>query len=179
MIVQTHRNEDIPALVDDMKVLGLVLAPRSEAGRKAANVLAVLTSVFGGVSLIILLISAINISHTFLMLVSERRREIAVYRSVGATALHIRLMVSGEAFVLGVCGGVAGNIFGWLATRVANMVAVPVFQKIPGSPSDLFSFSPMVFVGSLACAVVFALAGAQVPSARAARTDPATVLSQE
>lgn len=179
VIIETNRNEDIPALVDDMKVLGLVLAPRSEAGRKAADVLAVLTMVFGGVSLIILLISAINISHTFLMLVSERRREIAVYRSVGATSAHIRLMVSGEALVLGISGGAAGDLVGWLFSRLANSLAAPMMHKIPGSPSDLFQFGPGIFAGCLACAVLFALAGAQVPSARAAATDPATVLSQE
>jgi ABC-type antimicrobial peptide transport system permease subunit len=139
----------------------------------------VLTMVFVGVSLVILLISAINISHTFLMLVSERRREIAIYRSVGASARQIRFIISGEALMLGIAGGIAGNIVGWLASRLANVLARPVFDRIPGSPSDLFSFSTSVFGFCLVCAVAFALVGAYGPSRRAAMTDPAAVLSQD
>lgn len=178
VVVETKRNEDVPALVEDLKVLGLVLAPRSEAGRKAANVLMLLTLIFAAVSLIILMISAINIAHTFLMLVSERRREIAIYRSVGATIGDIRMLVLGEALVLGLAGGIVGNLCGWLLSRAANQVAASVLSRIPGSPTDLFAFTPTVFAVSLLCAVIFALLGAWGPSRRASRMDPAGVLSQ-
>lgn len=179
VVVETRTNQDVPALVEDMKELGLVLSPRSESGRRAANVLMVLTLIFAGVSLVILVISAINIAHTFGMLVSERRREIAVYRAVGATLSDIRLIVSGEAAVLGLAGGIVGNLAGWLASRLVNVLAAPVFSRIPGSPDDLFSFTPMVFVTGILCAVIFSLAGAWGPARRASRTDPTIVLSQE
>ncbi len=179
VIVETRRNEDVPALVDDMKQLGLVLSPRSEAGRRAANVLTVLALIFGGVSLVILVVSAINITHTFGMLVSERRREIAVYRAVGATLSDIRLIVFGEAVVLGLAGGLAGNVLGFAASRLVNLLAAPWLSRIPGSPSDLFLFGPGMFAACIGCAVAFALLGAWGPSRAAARTDPATVLSQD
>jgi ABC-type antimicrobial peptide transport system permease subunit len=178
VLVATARNEDVPALVDDARVLGLTLAPRSEEGRKAANVLLILTIVFAMVSLTILGISAINITHTFLMLVTERRAEIAVYRAVGATLLDIRLLILGEAAVLGVAGGAGGLALAWALSRGANLLALRVLGQVPGSPDDLFSFGASVVVAALACGVLFALVGAFVPSRKAARTDPATVLSQ-
>lgn len=177
VIVETERNEDVPAIVDDARVLGLTLAPRSEEGRKAANVLLILTIVFAMVSGVILGISAINITHTFLMLVTERRAEIAVLRTVGATLLDVRLLVLGEALVLGVGGGWVGLAVAWGLSRAANMAAAGVLERVPGSPSDLFVFSPAVIAAGLGCAVLFAIVGAWVPSSRAARTDPATVLS--
>jgi len=178
VIVETDRNEDIPSLVEDARILGLTLAPSSEEGRKAANVLLILTLVFAMVSLVILGISAINITHTFLMLVTERRTEIAVYRAVGATLLEIRTLVLVEAAWLGLVGGVLGLASSWAVSRVANELASGVLARVPGSPDDLFVFSPLVFGVGMGCAVLFSLVGAYVPARTAARTDPATVLSQ-
>ncbi len=178
VVVVTERNEDIPALVEDARVLGLTLSPRSEEGRKAANVLAILTVVFALISLIILAISAINITHTFLMLVTERRTEIAVYRAVGATLWDIRGLILAEATWLGLVGGAAGVLAGYGVSVAANLLAAPVLGRIPGSPSNLFVFSPWVVLAGLACAVLFALVGAYVPARAAARTDPAIVLMQ-
>ncbi len=178
VVVQTERNEDVPRLVEDARVMGLTLAPRSEEGRKAANVLLILTMVFAMVSLVILGISAINITHTFLMLVTERRAEIAVYRSVGARLLDIRLLFLGEAAVLGLVGGSLGVVVAWGLSRIVNGLAAGLLRGIPGSPQDLFLFSPTVVAAGVGCAVVFALVGAWLPSRAAARTDPAVVLSQ-
>lgn len=178
LIVETRRNEDIPALVDDAKVLGLTLAPRSEEARKAANVLTVFTIVFSMISVVILAISAINITHTFLMLVSERRMEIAIYRAVGATLWDIRLLVLLEAAVLGLFGSLMGIFGGVILSRVANIVLSSVLETIPSSPKDIFLFSPWIVLLAAFLGVSFALLGAYVPARRAAGTDPATVLTQ-
>lgn len=178
VVVQTARNEDVPGLVEDARVLGLTLAPRSEEGRKAANVLLILTLVFAAVSLVILGISAINITHTFLMLVTERRSEIAIYRSVGARLLDIRMLFLGEALLLGLAGGTAGVAAAWGLGHAVNTLAAAVLRGIPGSPENLFRFTPGVIAAGIGCAVTFALIGAWLPSRAAARTDPAVVLSQ-
>ncbi len=178
VIVQAAANEDVPALVEDMKVLGLVLAPKSEAGRKAANVLTILTLIFAGVSGIILLISAINISHTFLMLVTERRREIAIYRAVGASAMQIRVIVWLEAALLGLAGGAVGCLAGWVFSLIADALASRLVSGVPGSPSSFFQFDLWMFALCLSCSILFSIVGAHGPSRDAARTDPAGVLAQ-
>lgn len=178
VVVETRHNEDVPMLVQDAKVLGLTLAPKSEEGRKAANVLLILTIVFAVVSLVILAISAINIAHTFMMLVTERRMEIAIYRSVGATLNDIRLLFLGEAAILGLVGGSLGVLLAWVMGIVVNAMAASVFAHIPGSPESLFSFNLYIVLVAIACAIIFALAGAWLPAESAAKTDPAMVLSQ-
>jgi hypothetical protein len=178
VVVTTDRNEHLPRVIEDARILGLVPAPRSEDARKAANMLLVLTLVFALVSLVILAISAINITHTFLMLVTERRVEIAVYRAVGARLLDVRLLVLGEAVVLGAAGGIAGVGLAWVLGHLVNAVAARFLGGVPGVPYDLFLFSPLVVLAGFACAVLFAVIGAWVPSGKAARTDPATVLTQ-
>jgi len=178
VVVETVHNEDVPRVVDDARVLGLTLAPHSEEGRKVANLLLVLTIVFAMVSLIILIISAINIMHTFLMLVSERRSEIAVYRSVGARLRDIQGMILGEAAMLGLLGGCGGLLAGVLASRLANAVVLGVLAHVQGYPSDFFVYDWWVWLTGVGGGLLFAVAGAYLPSRAAARTDPATLLSQ-
>lgn len=177
VILETARNEDLAAAVEDAKVLGLVPAPRSEEARKASQVLRILSWVFGLVSGVMLVISSIHITHTFLMLLTERRLEIAVYRAVGARLSDIRAMVFLEAGLLGVFGGGAGTGLAWLLAQGVNRL--PGMGGLPGlaGVSRLFDFSPGVLLAGVACAEVFALVGAWLPAARAARMDPAAVLS--
>lgn len=178
VVVETERNEYVPAVVEDAKVLGLTLSPRSEEGRKAANVLAILTAVFAFISIIVLAISAVNITHTFLMLVTERRLEIAIYRSVGATLWDIRLLVLAEAAFLGFVGGIGGVLTSLVASLFLDTLASSFLYYIPGSPESLFLFRAYVVVASIGCAFLFALVGALPPAQAAAKTDPAKVLAQ-
>lgn len=176
VIVETERNEDVPPLIEDARVLGLTLAPRSEEGRKAAYVLHILTIVFAMVSIVILTIASINITHTFLMLISERRMEIGIYRAVGASLLDIKSIIMGEALLLGIFGGGIGLILGYLISRGMN-VLVSAFL-VRQAPKDLFVFSWDVVLMGFGMAILFTLIGAFIPARRAAMTDPAKVLSQ-
>jgi ABC-type antimicrobial peptide transport system permease subunit len=176
VILETARNEDLAAAVEDAKVLGLVPAPRSEEARKASQVLRILSWIFGLVSGVMLIVSSIHITHTFLMLLTERRLEIAVYRAVGARLSDIRAMVFLEAGLLGIFGGLAGTGLAWLLAQGVNLLPGLGVTGLAGA-SRLFSFSPAVLLAGVACAELFALVGAWLPAQRAARMDPASVLS--
>ena len=68
-----------------------------EDARKAADLLFILTVVFSFISLVIMFVAAVNIMHTFLTLVTERRYEIGIMRAVGATRGDIRKLFLLEA----------------------------------------------------------------------------------
>ena len=57
------------------------------------------------ISLIIVCIAAVNISHTFFMIIYERRRELGLLRALGATRSDVRRIILGEASLIGVVGG--------------------------------------------------------------------------
>ena len=85
-------------------------------------------------------IAAINIAHSFLRTVAERRRELGVMRSVGASSRDVRLLVLAEAACIGLVGGALGVVFARLlalAIDAASMRWVPDFRSnpIPTSPS--------------------------------------------
>ena len=74
--------------------------------------ISIVTTIFALISVLILIVSAINIAHTFFMIIAERRREIGILRAIGANRLHIAGMILGEAALLGLLGGVLGVAVG-------------------------------------------------------------------
>ena len=175
-ILEAEGNADISGLISELESRGLALTRKSEDARKAGDLLFILTLVFGLISTVILGVAAVSISHTFLMVVSERRQEIGVLRALGATRGDIRVLVLGEAMAVGLFGAVVGELIGYGLSRLVNLAAADLMARIPYGPEDLFIYHPMLLVGGLAYALLFSALGALAPARRAARVDPARVL---
>jgi putative ABC transport system permease protein len=76
------------------------------------------TGLLLGLGAVALLVGGIGVANTMVISVLERRAEIGLRRSQGATRGHIRIQFLGEALVLSVVGGGAGVIIGSLVTAV-------------------------------------------------------------
>jgi hypothetical protein len=178
VVVETTKADAVPAIIQDLKVLGLVPTAKSEERRKAMGALAVLTVLFLALSLFILVISSLNIFHTFMTLVHERRQEIAIYRAVGATLLDIKALLLAEAGIIGMAGGGVGVLAGFLLSRLFVFGMEKTLGGMFSVNMDIFSFGASVVLLGILASFVFALLGALVPSSVAAKTDPVKVLSQ-
>ncbi|PKN54384.1 MAG: hypothetical protein CVU56_26900 [Deltaproteobacteria bacterium HGW-Deltaproteobacteria-14] len=176
-ILETRGNEDVSSLIAEVEGWGFTLSRKSEDARKAADLLFILTVVFSFISVVIMFVAAVNIMHTFLTLVTERRYEIGIMRAVGAARADIRKLFLLEAGVLGVFGGVLGNAVAWGASRLVNWAAAEYLQGIPFKPDEFFLYDWRVLLGGVAFAWLFCVLGAWLPANRAARLDPAVVLT--
>lgn len=119
-----------------------------------------------GVGSIALLVGGIGVANTMVITVLERRREIGLRRSLGATRSHILRQFLAEAVLLAALGGLVGALGGIGVTAVVAAVngwAVAIPPLLPGA-------------GVLATMLVGTVSGA-LPAVRAARTSPATALS--
>ena len=65
-----------------------------------------------------LVVAGIVISNTFMILIAQRTREIALFRCAGATRSQIRRAVLAEALIVGLAGAISGVA---LATVLANL----------------------------------------------------------
>ncbi|MCD2442514.1 ABC transporter permease [Agromyces sp. SYSU K20354] len=124
------------------------------------------TGLLVGVGSIALLVGGIGVANTMVISVLERRREIGMRRSLGATRRHIRSQFLVEAMLLAAYGGLVGTVIGWLITALvarANgwIVAIP----------------PLVLVAGVVVTVVVGAVAGVLPAIRAARTSPTTALS--
>ncbi len=176
-ILETRGNEDVSRLLGEVEGWGFELSRKSQDARKAGDLLFILTVVFSFISVVILFVAGVNIMHTFLTLVTERRYEIGIMRAIGATRRDIRRLFLTEALMLGLFGGVVGNVVSFGASRLVNWLGEKYLQGIPFKPDEFFAYDWRVVFGGIAFACVFCLLGALVPSNRAAKLDPAVVLT--
>ncbi len=86
----------------------------------ADSVLAVFVDVLKWVAFICILVGAIGVTNILLVSVRERRREIGILQSLGATRMQICGMFLCEAFLYAVSGGVSGLLVGGVLVAVAG-----------------------------------------------------------
>jgi ABC-type lipoprotein release transport system permease subunit len=156
--------------------LGLSLDPRHEQSRRASLMIATITGIFGLLSVLIVALAALNVMHTLLMAVAERRREIGVMRAVGATRLDVQFLVVGEAAFVGVVGALAAAGAARTAALVVDALFARYVPEFPFKPETLFAWPPWLWAVAVALAVGSAVFGAWLPALRAAQMDPGDAL---
>ena len=134
------------------------------AAEAAADV--AFTGLLLGLGAVALLVGGIGVANTMVISVLERRAEIGLRRSQGATRGHIRMQFFGEALLLALLGGGAGVLAGALLTAA--------YARLQGWPVDI----PVWVAGGgmVATLLIGGIAGLY-PAIRAARLAPTEALS--
>jgi putative ABC transport system permease protein len=147
-------------------------------GEKFATALFVIRLVLILISLVIITISSINIAHNFFMQVTERRRELGLLRAVGATQTDVRMVVLGEAALIGLIGGLLGVALGVGLAAVIDWGSGHYLPRFPYKPESWFHFKWWIVLGGLLCSTGFAVLGGYLPARRASLMEPAQALTQ-
>ncbi len=156
--------------------LGLKLA--DSMGERFATAIFIITSLFVLISFVIVIISAINIAHNFFMQVSERRRELGLIRALGATRVDVRLLVLGEAAIIGVIGGLLGIALALGAAWAVDAASAAWLPAFPFKPESYFAFPFWIPASGLAFSIVFCVLGGFLPARAAAAMAPARALAE-
>lgn len=123
------------------------------------------TLLFLGLAAVALGVAAIGIANVMLMSVLERRSEIGLRRSIGATRPHIALQFLVESLVLGGAGGTLGVVIG------AGIAAG--FAQLQGW---LIIIPAVAVGGGLGAALLIGALAGLYPAIRAARISPTEAL---
>jgi putative ABC transport system permease protein len=119
-------------------------------------------------SVLALVIGLFLIYNNLAMTVSERRRDIGLLRSAGATPAWVRRLFITQALLLGVAGSVLGVLLG-------IGVAAALVQYLKASSGQLglsLSLDPVVMLAVFALGILATVVCALVPAARAAAVAP-------
>ncbi|HMG98538.1 MAG TPA: FtsX-like permease family protein, partial [Gaiellales bacterium] len=124
-----------------------------------------LNGLFLGLGAVALLVGAVGVANIMVISVLERRSEIGLRRALGATRGQIRTQFLCEAVLLSLFGGVAGVVFGILATAGYALTR------------DWAIVVPAVaWAGGLGAALAIGAIAGLVPAVRAARLSPTDAL---
>lgn len=106
--------------------------------------------------------------------VAERRHDIGILRSTGATRMQISMLFVGEAFLLGLVGALIGlplgSLFAHLALGPLNQLFSEVFRAMHSSDIDV---SRSIMLIALAAGVATSVLAALIPALQASQEEPA------
>lgn len=174
-IVSVPEKDDVAAVAQAVHQRDLDVA--DTGAEQAALLIAIFMAVFGLISAVIVSIAAINIMHVFFMLVYERQHEIGIMRAVGASRWDVARIVLGEAACLGVLAGTAGLALAFGLAHLCDAISSRYIPDFPYKPETYFAFPPWLWLAALGFSIGFCVLGAFFPARRAARMEPAMVLS--
>ncbi|MBI3303323.1 MAG: lipoprotein-releasing ABC transporter permease subunit [Deltaproteobacteria bacterium] len=163
-------------------VLGLPYRARdwTEINRNIFTALALEKTVYFIVLLLIVLVAAFNIIATLIMVVMEKRKDIAVLKSMGATSKSIGRIFVYKGLIIGVVGTLLGTLFGyggcWLLDRY-HFIELPkdVFY-VSTLPVKIY---PENFLIVGAASVIICLLATIYPARQAASLAPVEVIRYE
>jgi putative ABC transport system permease protein len=123
-----------------------------------------------------LLVGMFLIYNTIAFVVTQRRREIGIYRALGMTEWRVAGLFLMEAGLLGLLGGLLGGLGGiWLARSLVSLVSRTISDLyVPVTSGGLMLSMDMLTFAAVAKGVllgtVVSMVGALGPSVEAART---------
>jgi lipoprotein-releasing system permease protein len=136
------------------------------AGASLRNVIAI------AVSFTILLVAGFGIYNIMNMTINEKIKEIAILKATGFSGKDIKSIFLSQAGAIGLLGGFLGVVLGYLISLLINQVPFNVasLETLP------IYFRVQDFVLAVVFGLLTTLIAGYLPSKKAARVDPVTII---
>jgi lipoprotein-releasing system permease protein len=129
---------------------------------------------------LIVMVAALNIVASLVLLVMEKSRDIAILKTMGASARSITAVFMAQGLIIGLVGTGAGAALGLTLTQILDR------YKLIRIPTDVYQVShvpfkllPWDFAVVVFAAIVICFVATIYPSRQAAKLDPVQALRFE
>jgi lipoprotein-releasing system permease protein len=147
-----------------------------EFNEAAAAGFELLKYVYSIVLILLIGVAAFNLVATLIMVVMEKRKDIAVLISMGATRRDVRLIFVLKGLIVGAAGTVAGLIFGAVGCfALARYQFIHIPREIYGISTLPIAVSPSNFVAVAIVSILLCLLATVYPARQASREMPVEV----
>jgi lipoprotein-releasing system permease protein len=129
---------------------------------------------------LIVMVAALNIIASLILLVMEKHRDIAILKTMGASARSVTVVFLLQGLIIGVVGTTVGAAAGWGVSKVFDryqLIRVPIdIYQVSHLP---FTVLPLDFLIVVLVAVLVCFVATIYPSRQAAKLDPVQALRYE
>jgi len=129
---------------------------------------------------LIVMVAALNIIASLILLVMEKSRDIAILKTMGASARSVTTLFVLQGVIIGLIGTAAGGVLGFTLARIFDryqLIKVPIdVYQVSHLP---FTVLPLDLVLVISAALVICFVATIYPSRQAAKLDPAQALRYE
>jgi putative ABC transport system permease protein len=166
----------VEAAIKKMGFTAFSLLDAAQGLRLVFRVFDIFLALFGSLALAV---ASLGIINTLVMAILERRREIGVFKALGATDSDVKRLFFAEAGAMGLFGGVLGVALGWFIGQALNWGTTIYLrrQELPGV--NISSVPWWLALLAILFSVLVSLAAGLYPAARAAQLNPVEALRYE
>ena len=129
---------------------------------------------------LIVMVAALNIIASLILLVMEKSRDIAILKTMGASARSITTLFVLQGVIIGLIGTASGGVLGFTLARIFDryqLIKVPMdVYQVSHLP---FTVLPLDLALVITTAMVICFLATIYPSRQAAKLDPAQALRYE
>ncbi|MCS6899363.1 MAG: ABC transporter permease [Myxococcales bacterium] len=174
VVVRVERPDKVAEVIRQASEEGLV--PKDNRARDVSVLISGVMGLLSLVAGVMLAVASSSIAYTFRVLVNERRTEIGLYRSLGATPGDMAMWWLTVAVVVGGLGGGLGVVVARGMALGVDWLGHEKLPDFPFKPTTFFQFPWWMVGGAALFGAGFALLGALAGVRRAAAMDPARAL---
>ncbi len=131
------------------------------------------------VLLLIVIMASFSIISTLVMIVLEKRRDIAVLRTLGATSQSVADIFRIQGAVIGIIGTIAGLTLGYIGCVALREYGFPLDQRVFPISTVPVRMEPLNFILVGIVAFLISALATIYPSRRASKLDPVEILRHE
>jgi lipoprotein-releasing system permease protein len=137
-----------------------------EAANKLRNIIAI------AVSLTILIVAGFGIYNIMNMTVNEKIREIAILKAMGFDGKDIIQIFLTQSIIIGILGGIAGIVFGYLVSVVVNHIPF----KIASLETLPITYRSSDYVMAFVFGLITTFIAGYLPAKKASQVDPVEII---
>lgn len=139
---------------------------QSLAGKKIRDIIA------NSVVITILIVAGFGIYNILNMVIYEKIKEIAILKATGFQGAHVVSIFIRQALLIGIIGGLAGLLFGWLISFVVSKTYIGL-----GNVTYLpIAFQAKHYIQGALFGIITAFFAGYIPAAKASRIDPVQII---
>lgn len=131
------------------------------------------------VLLLIIVMASFSIVSTLIMIVLEKRKDIGILKTIGASSRSVARIFVFQGCVIGVCGTLLGTLGGVLTCLGLQWYEFPLNEKIFPFSTLPIRMEPLNFVLVAVSAFVICALATIYPAIRASKVDPVAMLRYE
>lgn len=176
--VRADRPENVMRMEEYLSDRGYRTASMAKLALQIRTAVLLISLIIIAIAAAALVISGIGITNTMVMNVLQRRREIAIRKSIGAQDTDIQRIFLLEGMLIGVTGGILGLALGRFLSGLTSEYIQQLLEwklKIPFG-SDIFAFPWWLLLLTPLLSAAVTTVASVLPARQAARVDPVATL---
>lgn len=124
----------------------------------------------------IIIVAGFGIYNILSILVNQKKRDIAILRSMGFVPSDIVNLFFNQGLILGFFGGITGLILGYLLCRIVGMIEIAPGRMGSNSTHMIIAYNGLIYVKAFVIAMLSSVFSSIFPARQAGKMEPMDII---